>query len=233
MLELFTNGLQLRFDSIGTYQGKNRPKTISYLLILIFGISLVLLAFQFTQIKLPAFQEALVQEDLQLSNQQLPLDASEAAKLQVLAEKTGIKAGEKGLDVKNVGEISYALLADISNSQEQQLGSLLEKGQRDLMGTIFLTLYLKRLPFILVSLLSTLILSKLLKRNVVEKQLSNGQALTMTVSLLSIPALAYLCLRGVGLNEAMALFIFVMIFVLINFFLMRQINLKGEVNHEK
>jgi len=46
MLELFTNGLQFKFNEISRYQGKNQIKPLSYLLILVLGLSLILIGFQ-------------------------------------------------------------------------------------------------------------------------------------------------------------------------------------------
>ena len=46
----------------------------------------------------------------------------------------------------------------------------------------------------------------------------------MTVSLLTLPALVYLCLRVAGIKDAMALFIFVAVSVMISFLYSRQLN---------
>ncbi len=227
MLELFTNGLQFKFNEIACYQGKKRGKTLSYLLILVLGLSLILIGFQFSQIKLDAFVQGATSAEIKLSDNQVATNISEKDNLGILAQETGITIEKTDLNIKNVGSISYELLRNFSDNNEKvtDLGQLVKAGRNDLLGITFLTLYLKTLPFIIVALLATVVLSQLLKKNVIQRQLSSSQALTMTVSLLTLPAFAYFCLRAAGLKDAMALFIFVTVFVMISFFYSRQLNI--------
>ncbi len=230
MLELFTNGLQFKFNEIARYQGKSRGKTFSYLLILVLGLSLILIVFQFNQIKLDAFNQGVTTAEIKLLDNQVAINISKMDNLDILAQETGITIEKTDLNIRNVGSISYELLRDFSDNNEKiiELGRLVRAGQSDLLGVTFLTLYLKTLPFIIVSLLSTVVLSQLLKKNVIQRQLANGQALTMTVSLLTLPAFAYFCLRVAGLKDAMALFIFIAVFVMISFFYSRQLNIEEQ-----
>ncbi|MFR0705143.1 hypothetical protein [Enterococcus sp.] len=163
---------------------------------------------------------------IKISDNQVLTPLSDKNSLDNLSQETGITIEKTGLNIKNVGSINYELLRNLSDNTEPaaDLGQLVKAGHNDLMNITFLTLYLKTLPFIIVSLLTEVILSQLLKKSVTQRQLTNGQALTMTVSLLTLPALVYLCLRVAGIKDAMALFIFVAVSVMISFLYSRQLN---------
>lgn len=226
MLELFTNGLQFKFNEISRYQGKNQIKPLSYLLILVLGLSLILIGFQASQVNLGAFGREIMSAKIKISDNQVLTPLSDKNSLDNLSQETGITIEKTGLNIKNVGSINYELLRNLSDNTEPaaDLGQLVKAGHNDLMNITFLTLYLKTLPFIIMSLLTEVILSQLLKKSVTQRQLTNGQALTMTVSLLTLPALVYLCLRVAGIKDAMALFIFVAVSVMISFLYSRQLN---------
>ena len=187
MLELFTNGLQFKFNEISRYQGKNQSKPLSYLLILVLGLSLILIGFQASQVNLGAFGREIMSAKIKISDNQVLTPLSDKNSLDNLSQETGITIEKTGLNIKNVGSINYELLRNLSDNTEPaaDLGQLVKAGHNDLMNITFLTLYLKTLPFIIVSLLTEVILSQLLKKSVTQRQLTNGQALTMTVSLLT------------------------------------------------
>lgn len=238
MLEMFTDGLQLKFSNISKYDGKNRMKPISYLLVLVLGISLILLGYQYSQIKISPFEAQMAQAGVQVKNNKVTATKEELSEWNQTAPSTGVELTQAGLTIKNVGEVSFDVLTDFSGQKEEgeSLAELLKKSSSDLYGIIFLTLYLKTLPFILLAIIGVMLLSRLLKRNVVSRDLSKGEAFQMAVSLSTIPALAYLCLRAADLKDSMTLFIFVAVLVMINFFYSRQVNLgfsKEDDNHEK
>lgn len=226
MLELFTDGLQLKITKIATYKGKQKLRSLAYMLLLLLGISLLLLTYQFKQIKLAAFETAVGQTSIAIQENTLVATKIDLAKLAPTNTELGIGIGKHGLLIKNVGEISFAVLRDFSGSKDPQIAlvDLLKKGQSDLKNVIFLTLYLRTLPFILLTLVSLMIVSYLLKKQVTQRQLTTSQAFEMVLALTTIPSILYFCLRAAGLSNAIALFIFLTTLVLLNFYYGRQLN---------
>ena len=235
MIELFTDGLQLKFNNIANYDGKNIKKAVSYFIIIILSVSLIVLVNQYTKINFDSFKKQISEVSIAVEDNKVrnPNLVEQLPEVNQRISDTGFKIDESGLIIENVGLVSYEVLNGFSGkSSSTSLKETLFSGETDLKGIVFVTLYLNRLPYIFVAIVTLFILQHLLKKNVVKQVLSKRQSLQMTIPLVTLPSVGYLCLKTIGLKESMALFIFVSAFVLINFFYSRQLTVSAEKENE-
>lgn len=236
MIELFTDGLQLKFNNIAKYDGKNIKKAVSYFVIVILSVSLVVLINQYTKINFDLFEKQIAEISISIEDNHIsdPNLIERLPEINQGISDTGFEIDKSGLTIDNVGLVSYEILNGFSGNQSSSfLKEMLFSGEADLKGIVFVTLYLNRLPYILVAIITLFILQYILKKNIVKQVLSKREAMQMTISLVTLPSLGYLCLKAVGLKESMALFIFVSAFVLINFFYSRQFVVSTEKENER
>ncbi|WP_125604906.1 hypothetical protein [Lapidilactobacillus bayanensis] len=223
MIELFTNGMQLKVSEIKKYDGQNLARVYLYLILMFICISMVLLLHDFNQIKLSNFSKNITNEQLVIKNYQLNKTDGEFTELNRDLKKTGITLSGENLKIQNIGNMTYHMLADtVQIKGDFQLIDAIKVGKGRLLSLWFLTLYLKTFPFIITGIITFILTSLILTR---DPALQNRRkAIEMNASLISLPAFIYLILKATGLRNTMALFIFVTVYVLIAFYYTRMLH---------
>lgn len=224
MIDLFVNSVQLNVKKTADYRNNKLSKFISYLILLILSLSMLVLFYNLSQIKLDEFLTLTADSKIQLIDTQLQENPA-VAEINQQSAYTGITMSEDHLQIRNVGAFPYETLQDVTQySSHAFLYDVLNDSQGTLRSLMFITLYLKTIPFILAAIFLVGIMSYLFYRTLKNTGYDYKEAFKICTSLLTLPAIAYTAVRVVGLREATALFFFSMAYIILVFYASRVIS---------
>lgn len=218
MIDLFVNSVQLNFKKIADYSGDKLLKFVSYLAVLVFGLSMIILFYNLSQIKLDEF--IVLTDDLGIQLIDTELKGTTAVEqVNQQSSYTGITIEKDHLWIRNVGAFSYEILQEIKQYQSPTyLHIVLQENQGTLSNLIFITLYLKTIPFALIAILLVVIMSYIFKLTLKSSGINYSKSFEICTSLVTLPTIVYTVLKVIGLREATALFFFIIFYTILVFY---------------
>lgn len=218
MVDLFVSSVQLDLKKIADYSNDKLITFVSYLILLILSLSMLVLFYNIGQIKLDEFLVLTEDSDIQLTGTQI-LETTAVEQVNQQNSYTGITIEEGHLTMRNVGAFSYETLQEVTHYQSQAfLHDVLKESQGILKNLIFITLYLKTIPFILLAVFLVTVMSFHFHRTLKDAGFNYKKSFKICTLLLTLPAIAYAGVKVVGFREATALFFFSIFYIILVFY---------------